>query len=914
MPRPFPPGTSETTVLTPWQDLLATAASTPWRVREPVPGGGELWRRMTAWYAQLRALPRRMRRMLQRQLALPLVGVALLLALGPGPSQAATIVVDGVTCTLVDAITAANTDTAQGGCPAGSGTDTLVLEPPGSTVTLTHVDNTSYGPTGLPVIRSVMTITGQGSTITRAPNAPEFRLLAVKGSGDLTLQEVTLTGGVVHRRNYYYREDRGGGVFNYNGTVTIEGSTISGNTGGGVANFAYYGSATLTIIHSTISGNSGFGVDNESYGIFNAADLTILQSLIANNGGPGVGNCSCYEYSSTTLTLTQSTIAGNSGGGVANFGSGPNSVMISDSTIAGNTSGGLANSGGSVMLTQSTISGNTASDGGGVSNLDGAVTLTDSTISDNTATGRGGGVVNSLGRVTLTNSTISGNTAATGGGVVNEGSLQYNYDGPYRGYGILTLTQSTISDNSATGRGGGVVNRADAYGGATLTLTQSTIAGNTAAAGGGIVNTGDGDDSRVMATLLQSTIAGNTATSRGGGVVNYLGRVTLTQSTISGNTATDGGGVVNEGSLHYKHDGCFYCARVRYRGYGILTLTQSTIAGNTATGRGGGVVNRADYYGGATLTLTQSTISGNRASTGGGLVNTAGGDDSRVTATLLQSTITGNTATDGGGVVTSAAYEVSHVTVTVTLAGSLVAGNVAPTAPEILRSAGTLTANAFNLFGVSGSAGVSGFTPGPIDVVPSAPLTAILDPVLADHGGPTLTHALVPGSPAIDAIPWGTNGCGTTSFSDQRWQARPQAVGGRCDIGAYEVEVAGQALGAWVSGLTPETVTCKNVTTGQAVTLSDPATSWDCEAAGVGVSSGDQVALRVQGPVNKDATDVGGAVVGMAPRSGGCTNLTTGQSVKFQHMVGATAGSCVAAGLVVHPGESVQMSVQGGAE
>jgi hypothetical protein len=192
-----------------------------------------------------------------------------------------------------------------------------------------------------------------------------------------------------------------------------------------------------------------------------------------------------------------------------------------------------------------------------------------------------------------------------------------------------------------------------------------------------------------------------------------------------------------------------------------------------------------------------------------------------------------------------------------------------------------------------------------------------VDPLLGplqENGGSTFTQALLPGSPALDAIPWGTNGCGTTLLSDQRWQARPQALGGPCDIGAYEVEISGQPLSGWVTGLTPQTVLCQNVTTGQAVTLSDHATSWDCEAAGLGVIGGDQVAMRVQGSVNEGATDVGGAVVGMAPTSGGCTNLTTGQAVTFQHMVGATAASCVAAGLVVHPGDGLQMSVHGVAE
>jgi hypothetical protein len=52
----------------------------------------------------------------------------------------------------------------------------------------------------------------------------------------------------------------------------------------------------------------------------------------------------------------------------------------------------------------------------------------------------------------------------------------------------------------------------------------------------------------------------------------------------------------------------------------------------------------------------------------------------------------------------------------------------------------------------------------------------------------------------------------------------------------------------------------------------------------------------------------------MMPSSGGCANLTTGQQVTFQHMVGATAASCVAAGLAVHAGDTVQISAQGAAE
>jgi hypothetical protein len=82
----------------------------------------------------------------------------------------------------------------------------------------------------------------------------------------------------------------------------------------------------------------------------------------------------------------------------------------------------------------------------------------------------------------------------------------------------------------------------------------------------------------------------------------------------------------------------------------------------------------------------------------------------------------------------------------------------------------------------------------------------------------------------------------------------------------------------------------------------------------LGVHEGDRVSLVVRGPVQQEATDVGGAVTGMAPTSGSCTNLTTGQQVTFQHMQGATEASCVAAGLDVVPADRVQIRVQGNAK
>ena len=247
-------------------------------------------------------------------------------------------------CSLIEAIVNANNDAATfPDCPAGSGADTIVL-PANANVTLSAVFANTYGqfgsPVGLPPITSRITIEGNGATIARQGNAPAFGLIFVKGNsspqgvpptpGDLTLRSLTLTGG----------SSFGGLLSNFGGTVSIENSIISGNSGGGVSS-----SGTLTIAASTISGNAGGGVST------------------------------CYG----TFTIKNSTISGNTtnggGGGVSNYGG---TVAITNSTISDNTaksSGGGVNNAvgyygdvGRLTVNNSTISGNRANQGGGIFN------------------------------------------------------------------------------------------------------------------------------------------------------------------------------------------------------------------------------------------------------------------------------------------------------------------------------------------------------------------------------------------------------------------------------------------------------------------------------------------------------------------------------------------------------------------
>src|SRR5499433_4108262 len=232
------------TIAAAWDSQAKEADKTPWLADTLTERGGELFARFATCYAELRALPRGVRRALQRQLArssglaaiLPeylqqggrrlqhrmawsLAGAALLLALGQGVATAATITVttndpriipDGQ-CSLIEAIVNANNDAAtHPDCAAGSGADTIVL-PANAYMMLsnpyvprytTPLGTFSGTPAGLPVITSQITIEGNGATITRDGNAPAFGLMRVRGNfpppampGNLTIEGLTLSGG-----------------------------------------------------------------------------------------------------------------------------------------------------------------------------------------------------------------------------------------------------------------------------------------------------------------------------------------------------------------------------------------------------------------------------------------------------------------------------------------------------------------------------------------------------------------------------------------------------------------------------------------------------------------------------------------------------------------------------------------------
>jgi CSLREA domain-containing protein len=187
-----------------------------------------------------------------------LLGASVLLPppLGPRPALATGTITVTTTadefgpnpagCSLREAIQAANSDLAFGGCPAGSGIDTIVLQA-SQTYALTSRDNNQFGFTGAPVIQSTIVIEGNGATITRANGAPSFRLFSIAhgndplaggnpaGPGDLTLRNVTLSNGAAVGGDGGRGRWGGGGGAGMGGAIYVRGklpverSTLTNN-------------------------------------------------------------------------------------------------------------------------------------------------------------------------------------------------------------------------------------------------------------------------------------------------------------------------------------------------------------------------------------------------------------------------------------------------------------------------------------------------------------------------------------------------------------------------------------------------------------------------------------------------------------------------------------------------------------
>ncbi len=227
-------------------------------------------------------------------------------------------------CTLADAIIAANRDRSFGGCRAGRGADTIAL-----TRDITLRDE-------LPVITSDITIEGEGYTIS---GANRYRIFYNDG-GALTIQDLTMTRGraivnlgelsIVNSAFSHNSAEYGGAIINW-GELSIVNSAFSHNSadeaGGAIVNG---GDGELSISDSSFSDNSA----ENSGAIFNVGELSIVNSAFSHNsaeGGGAIGNGEVGE-----LSIVNSSFSGNSaeiGGAIFNVGE----LSIGSSSFSGSS-------------------------------------------------------------------------------------------------------------------------------------------------------------------------------------------------------------------------------------------------------------------------------------------------------------------------------------------------------------------------------------------------------------------------------------------------------------------------------------------------------------------------------------------------------------------------------------------------
>jgi hypothetical protein len=347
------------------------------------------------------------------------------------------------------------------------------------------------------------------------------------------------------------------------------------------------------------------------------------------------------------------------------------------------------------------------------------------------------------------NVTVAGSTINVTDAIHTEASITVNKDVIIQGQGAeSTIVQAHDSVDAAAGR---VFFIADT---ATVTIRGMTIRhGNPPVhrqSGGGIYN----DDFCTL--ILQDSVVTNNVASDGAGVYNKSVMM-LINCTISDNLAD---GIEDLGHQCGKGGG------IKGVGTATTVLINCTVSGNYAVGDGGGIKTNCD----GTVEIVNSTISGNSTDGRGG------GVFARGTVTITNSTIVDNSAVgtsrhkgNAGGICVRGLLNLTN---------TIVANNTGGPDCGICSGDsrhGTIGTNANNLIG-DGSCN-SDYSGDPM-----------LGP-LADNGGPSTgavhapqTHALLPGSPAIDTIPAAECVVGT----DQRGYSRPQ--GAACDIGAYELQ------------------------------------------------------------------------------------------------------------------------------
>jgi CSLREA domain-containing protein len=775
-------------------------------------------------------------------------------ALGMIPARAAgTITVNTNTdvvsnngvCSLREAITNANADNQSGStdCAAGSGTDTITFAG-NYTITLAGSQ--------LPAIASTINITGNGSvnTVIQANaviNTSNYRVFEVSGTGNLTLNGVTVKNGLCNggcATDIY----AGGGALN-NGILTVKNSLFADNW---AANYggAIYNLGALTIADSTFMGgfsSNGGALFNNTNGTASIVTSTFTTNVAINAGGAIYQGGAGMSIANTTISGNQTNNPGGpstaQGGGGVFIRNGKsldfsNTILansaiggdcLNDSGLIGTNTNNLVEDGScSAILSGDPMLGALADNGGPTQTfalLPGSPAI-DAGAACPATDQRG---KSRVGTCDIGAFESGGFTLAIGGGDGQSAMVSTAFANPL---------QVTVTSNASPAEpvdGGSVDFTVPAAGAsATLGSSKATIAAGSAS----------------VSAAANDTVGGPyavTANTRGASAsvdFSLTNTVACTGSAITVNNASDNGpgslreaiaNICPSGMINFDIDYTIHLAsplvidrnllidsgaqKITLSGDtdgdgngnvrvfeitpdGSATLSGLTITKGYSATNGGGIANSG------VLMILSSTISGNKTDeSGGGIYNTG-------SLLLRYSTLAGNQAVNwGGGIANDAGtVEVINSTLsgnsvdssgggignyngTITLSNSTFSDNSAAMdgGGNINNRIGTLNYANTILANATGGDCFNSDTIGTniANLVEDGTCSATLsgDPklaALANNGGPTWTRALQFGSPAIDA------GDGATCESvDQRGVSR--ALYGQCDIGAYEYDIVDSA-------------------------------------------------------------------------------------------------------------------------
>jgi len=551
-------------------------------------------------------------------------------------ANAALITVDATDCTLDEAINSAQrtSGTVDNGCVEGDigAIDTIALQN-SSVITIPR--------DFLPTITTPIVIEGNSSTLIGGEPAifpPRIRIFDIFGSSaTVTINDLTISGGQLGQSGR-----RGAGMqIISSAQVTLNNSTVSGNSalddGGGIL----INNASLTLNNTTVSGNTaeqGAGIHATS-SVINVTNNSTFSSNSAKESGGAI------YATETSIAIMQSELLNNhaysEGGAIQVRGS---NVTITDSqitanslatgVIAGTRGGGISlRSNATATLSNTELSGNSAGNFGGGVHLQTAWLYTDSgtVISDNYALFGGGIFAGSSSNVSISeNSSIYDNIAGNGSG-----------GGFYTNGGSLTISNSMISTNSSSSSGGAISATRT-----TIEISDAILNGNTAAGIAGGVYASDGPLS-----IISSDIIGVPNEQTGSGVRVRRGDLHIIDSTISGHSA---GNIVSGGAVYFN-SGSLIIERSRllnssgYYGGGIhirsvtepARLDDVEVRGNQASRNGGGISLLSDN-----VSITRAQITQNSTQRGGGGVAASFSYGLTITDSLISNNISDR---DGGG-------------------------------------------------------------------------------------------------------------------------------------------------------------------------------------------------------------------------------------------------------------------------